>query len=147
MKYLFLFIPTLFFLASCWKTVTSTTSSDSTDQLLDVTTKQFVSRFWTDKFKSLLGNKDYTVIDIRTADEIKNWFIEWTNLNIDFYSDSYWDDLLKLDKTKKYLIYCAHWNRTIFSLDFMSKNWFLWVADLEPWFDGWKEAWEKVVTK
>jgi len=51
------------------------------------------------------GNPDFVILDVRTPAEFADEHIE-NAINLDYYSETFRDDLNKLDKTKTYLIYC-----------------------------------------
>jgi len=57
------------------------------------------------------NNPDFVIIDVRTLEEFAEEHIE-NATNIDFYSEIFRDELNKLDKNKKYLIYCRSGNRS-----------------------------------
>ena len=57
------------------------------------------------------GNPDFFIIDIRTPEEYNEGHIE-NALNIDFYAETFSEDLDKLDKSKTYFIYCRSGNRS-----------------------------------
>jgi rhodanese-related sulfurtransferase len=52
------------------------------------------------------------------------------DLYMNMYEDNFFDELGKLDKSKKYLIYCWHANRTGFLLNYMRNTGFEYVKDL-----------------
>jgi len=89
-------------------------------------------------------NKDYTLIDLRTPWEIKDWYIGWVDLKIDYYDNNFKSEINKLDKTKKYLIYCRSWSRSWNALYLMKSLWFRDVHDLSWWINTWERAWEKI---
>ena len=64
------------------------------------------------------ANPDFAIIDVRTPKEYTAGRIA-NSINIDFYSDSFRDNLNKLDKEKEYLIYCKSGNRSGKSRDIM----------------------------
>ena len=83
--------------------------------------------------------KNSIVIDIRTPDEVAQGTIVEKPLNIDFYSPTFLDDLKKLDKNKKYLIYCRSGHRSGLALKDMEKLGFKNVADLKGGILAWDE--------
>ena len=91
--------------------------------------------------------EDYILIDVRTQQEIDNWIIPWTDLFLDYYSDNFASELNKLDKNWKYIIYCAHWNRSKDTLFWMWKMNFNEVFDLKWWIVEWINEWEKIVKR
>jgi rhodanese-related sulfurtransferase len=87
------------------------------------------SALTTEEFKKEIKNS--IVIDIRTPDEIALGKITEDALEIDYYNPNFKNDLDKLDKNKKYLIYCAHGNRTRDTKNIMKELGFKKVNDLE----------------
>ena len=57
------------------------------------------------------NNPDFVILDVRTEDEFTQGHIE-NAVNIDFYSETFQDELDSLDKDKKYLVYCQSANRS-----------------------------------
>jgi rhodanese-related sulfurtransferase len=75
------------------------------------------------------------------------WIIPGTNEYIVFWSPNFEIQISKLDKTKKYLLYCFHWNRTDAARTYMEQLWFLRVKDLAWWINTWISMWEEVGKK
>ncbi len=63
-------------------------------------------------------NPDFVILDVRTPEEFADGHIENT-INIDYYSETFRDELDKLDKNETYLIYCRSGNRSGKTLDMM----------------------------
>lgn len=63
-------------------------------------------------FINLYETSEYTLIDIRTLEEINKGKIKNTALEIDFYAETFKNDINSLDKSKKYLVYCRSGNRS-----------------------------------
>lgn len=97
----------------------------------------------TEKFKELMETGKYTVIDIRTPREIAKGKITPDALEIDFYASNFTEELNKLKKDKKYLIYCRSGNRSKGALQEMEKLEFKEVYEL----DGGKLDWDKKFPK
>jgi rhodanese-related sulfurtransferase len=51
------------------------------------------------------SNPNFVILDVRTADEFNTGHIAGA-INIDYYSSNFQADVGKLDKNKKYLVYC-----------------------------------------
>jgi len=116
------------------------------DTLTEKKSEEFRS-IWSysiNEFKKKI-NKDYILIDLRTSWEIKDWYIEWVDLQIDYYNNNFKSKIEKLDKTKKYLIYCRSWSRSWNALYLMKNLWFKNVHDLIWWISAWERVGEKVV--
>ncbi|MFC1939447.1 rhodanese-like domain-containing protein [Chloroflexota bacterium] len=64
------------------------------------------------------NNPDFIIIDVRTPQEFADGHVEKAN-NLDFNSETFRDDLNKLDKDKTYLIYCRSGNRSRNALNIM----------------------------
>ena len=66
------------------------------------------------------NNPDFVIIDVRTPEEFADGHIE-NAINLDYYSETLRDELNKLDKGKKYLIYCRSGNRSGKALNIMQE--------------------------
>ncbi len=89
-------------------------------------------------FKTELHEWDKVLLDVRTPWEAQMfWVIENNQLLIDIYAQWAAEKILKLDKTKKYLIYCHSWSRSTTVRNFMKQNSFKYAKDLEWWIDAW----------
>jgi rhodanese-related sulfurtransferase len=64
------------------------------------------------------SNSKFVILDVRTSDEFSDGHIE-NSINIDFYSETFSEDLDKLDKNKTYMVYCRTANRSGQALDMM----------------------------
>ena len=64
------------------------------------------------------NNPDFVILDVRTPEEFTDGHIE-NAINIDFYSETFQDELNDLDKSKTYLIYCRSGRRSADALDIM----------------------------
>ena len=66
------------------------------------------------------NNPDFVIIDVRTPEEFAEEHIE-NAINIDFYSETFRDELNNLDKNKTYLVYCRSGKRSGNALDIMKE--------------------------
>jgi rhodanese-related sulfurtransferase len=57
------------------------------------------------------GDSDFVILDVRTPEEFAEGHIE-NAVNIDFYADTFPDELDVLDRDKTYLIYCQSGGRS-----------------------------------
>lgn len=108
--------------------------------------QEFVNiwNFTVQEFKQKI-KEDYILIDIRTAEEISEWYIEWKDLEIDYYKNNFKSEIEKLDKSKKYLIYCRSGSRSWNALHLMKNLWFTNVHDLAWGIGAWESDWEQFV--
>jgi rhodanese-related sulfurtransferase len=78
------------------------------------------------------------LIDIRTEEELSDpGYIEGYDYFKDFYGEDFKLWLDTLDKTKKYLIYCFHANRTATLKMYMRNKGFINVRDLKGGINLW----------
>ena len=84
----------------------SETQKSETQKIENITPK--------DAYKLIEKHKDnenFIILDVRTPGEFKQGYIKNAK-NIDYYSETFRDELNKLDKDKTYLIYCRSGNRS-----------------------------------
>lgn len=111
----------------------SLTQSELTeDQSLATTIKPRV-------FEQLVNSGEYTVIDVRTPEEITLGKITPDALEIDFYDDTFEQQIAQLNPSDKYLVYCRSGNRSNQSLEVFNDLGFNNVQEL----DGGILAWEQ----
>ncbi len=82
------------------------------------------------------GNTEFTIVDIRTPQELNEGHIE-NAVNIDFYSETFKEDLAKLDKNRTYFIYCRSGNRSGRAVPIMKELGFKEVYNLSAGIKGW----------
>ncbi|RLC62424.1 MAG: rhodanese-like domain-containing protein [Chloroflexi bacterium] len=66
------------------------------------------------------NHPDFVIIDVRTREEFAEEHIE-NAINIDYYAESFQDELNNLDKDKTYLVYCRSGKRSRNALDTMKE--------------------------
>ncbi len=84
-------------------------------------------------------NPDFVIIDVRTPEEVAEGYIEGA-IFIDFYSDTFRDELDNLDKNKVYLAYCRTGGRSGPTLLIMEELGFMEVYDISGGFNAWEDA-------
>ena len=98
-------------------------------------------------FKKMIDEKKYILIDLRTADEIKNKGKIKGATELDFLDKNAEANIEKLDKKKSYLIYCAGGGRSGDCAELMKKQGFKDVVNLEKGFGDWKNKGFEIETK
>jgi rhodanese-related sulfurtransferase len=98
-------------------------------------------------FKKMIDEKKYILIDLRTTDEIKSKGKIKGAKELDFLDKNAEAIIEKLDKKKKYLIYCAGGGRSGDCADLMKKQGFKEVVNLEKGFGDWKNKGFEIETK
>lgn len=92
----------------------------------------------TPTFKNMIEENVYELIDVRTPEEFMAGHIK-DAANIDYYHDDFQSDIAKLDKNKKYLLYCRSGNRSGMAMDMMKMMGFEEVYNLEEGIISWNE--------
>ncbi len=82
-------------------------------------------------------NPDFVILDVRTPEEVAAGYIE-NAINIDFYSETFRDELDRLDKDKAYLIYCRSGGRSGNTLNIMEGLDFREVYDVSGGMIEWE---------
>lgn len=75
------------------------------------------------------NNPYFKILDVRTPAEYDTGYIK-DAINIDYYSDSFQDELNKFDKTDTYFIYCRTGNRSGKTMEIMKSLGFTNVYNL-----------------
>jgi rhodanese-related sulfurtransferase len=83
------------------------------------------------------GDSDFAILDIRTPGEFQSGHLQ-SAIPIDFYSQTFADQLSRLDKEKKFLIYCRTGNRSTRSLEIFKKLKFQKVYHMANGISTWK---------
>lgn len=91
------------------------------------------------EFKKLIDEKKYILIDLRTPAEIEQKGFIKGSKHIDFLAEGAEEKIKKLDKNKKYLVYCAGGGRSGECAELMEKEGFKEVVNLERGFDDWRK--------
>jgi rhodanese-related sulfurtransferase len=89
-----------------------------------------------DEFYSLSEDDNNILIDIRTPDEYNSGHLK-NAINIDYYAQTFKNELNKLDKDNTYLIYCRSGNRTETAMQIMKGLGFNSVYVLEGGINSW----------
>lgn len=71
----------------------------------------------------LLKDEKLVVLDVRTKEEYDSGHLP-KSINIDFHSSDFKERIAKLDKSKKYLVYCRSGNRSSQTIDIMKSQGF-----------------------
>lgn len=99
-------------------------------------------------FKRMIEDKKGLLIDLRTSDELKAKGMIKGATQIDFLAKDAETIISKLDKKKTYLIYCAGGGRSSDCAEFMHKQGFEHVVNLEKGIEEWKKkGFETVIPK
>lgn len=93
------------------------------------------AKSFSEKAKS---TKDAVILDVRTPEEYREGYIDKA-VNIDFYDPAFKSELMKLDKTRSYFVYCKAGGRSASAAEMMRKEGFTKVFDLDGGITSWEE--------
>ncbi|MEM3506971.1 MAG: rhodanese-like domain-containing protein [Candidatus Bathyarchaeia archaeon] len=82
-------------------------------------------------------NSNFIIIDLRTLEEFENEHIEGA-INLNYYSETFMNELNELDKNKTYLIYCRSGARSKSVLGLMNEFGFKEVYEISGGIIAWK---------
>lgn len=98
------------------------------------------------EFKEEMQDKEKVLLDVRTPWEILIYGkLRENQILIDINNPRFASEISKLDKSKKYLIYCWHGNRSVIAREYMKSQGFIYAKDLEWGIDLWEIMWEKII--
>jgi len=96
-------------------------------------------------FAKKITDSSVTLVDVRTPGEFVSGHIAGA-INVDFESGNFEQAIQKLDKTKKYAVYCRSGNRSGQATALMVKDGFKAVFNLEGGVIDWSGAGQALVT-
>ena len=79
---------------------------------------------------------DYIIIDVRTTDEFSSGYIK-NAINLDFYSETFQNDILSIDKSLAVVLYCRTNNRSTKTANILKENGFKEILVLEGGITDW----------
>ena len=83
-----------------------------------------------------IQDSDYTLIDVRTQDEFDLGHIDGA-INLDFYSETFKNDILSLPKNETIVLYCRTNNRSSKTANILKENGFKEISVLEGGITEW----------
>jgi Rhodanese-related sulfurtransferase len=84
-------------------------------------------------------NPDFVILDVRTPEEYDKGHIENAYL-LDAKSDSFEDELEKMDKNKKYYVYCRTGRRSRKAVELMKERGYDEAHNVIGGIDKWKRS-------
>ena len=79
---------------------------------------------------------EYILLDVRTPDEFSSGFIKKAK-NLDFYSETFQNDVLSIDKNLPVVLYCRTNNRSTKTANILKQNGFKEISVLEGGITDW----------
>ena len=83
-----------------------------------------------------IQDADYILVDVRTAEEYESGHIQ-DAVNFDFYSESFQNDILTLDKNSSIILYCRTQNRSTKTANYLKENGYKEITILEGGITYW----------
>ena len=105
--------------------------------MLSCTIWQTTNDIEIDEFNKKMASEKYVRVDVRTAEEFVDGYIEGA-LNIDYFSATFSDEISNIGFEKSVLVYCRSGNRSGKSMKIMYDLGFKEVYNLMGGIKGWK---------
>ena len=83
-----------------------------------------------------IQDTDYILVDVRTAEEYESGHIQ-DAVNFNFYSESFQNDILSLDKSASIVLYCRTQNRSTKTANYLKENGYKEITVLEGGITSW----------
>ena len=115
--------------------------SNENTQVETTDTEQFLLNIKPDEAFNLIQNntknKDFIILDVRTLNEYQSEHIA-NAIVIDYYNETFQDEINSLDKDKTYFIYCRTGRRTGETMKIMKELGFTQVYNILGGITQWK---------
>ena len=86
-----------------------------------------------------IHDTDYILVDVRTAEEYESGHIQ-DAVNFDFYSKSFQNDILSLEKSASIVLYCRTQNRSTKTANYLKENGYKEITVLEGGITSWVKS-------
>ena len=83
-----------------------------------------------------IQDTDFILVDVRTFEEYESGHIQ-DAVNFDFYSESFQNDVLTLEKSVSIILYCRTQNRSTKTANFLKENGYKEINVLEGGITSW----------
>ena len=83
-----------------------------------------------------IQDTDYILVDVRTIEEYESGHIQ-DAVNFDFYSKSFQNDILSLEKSTSIVLYCRTQNRSTKTANYLKENGYKEITVLEGGITSW----------
>lgn len=90
-----------------------------------------------EEMQNILDLEEVQLIDVRTPEEFNDGHIKNAQ-NINFYSDTFEEDIFKLDKSKPVILYCKSGRRSAACSEKLVEAGFVKIYDLKGGITQWK---------
>jgi len=86
-----------------------------------------------------IQDTDYILVDVRTIEEYESGHIQ-DAVNFDFYSKSFQNDILSLEKSASIVLYCRTQNRSTKTANYLKENGYKEITVLEGGITSWVKS-------
>lgn len=93
----------------------------------------------------LKADRGLVALDVRTPAEYEAGRIA-DGVNIDFFADDFEAAIARLDRSRRYLVYCRSGGRSTLTIEVMAQLGFRFVVHMPQGFDGWAGSGHPVLT-
>ena len=83
-----------------------------------------------------IQDTDFILVDVRTTEEYESGHIQ-DAINFDFYSESFQNDILTLDKSSSIILYCRTQNRSTKTANYLKENGYKEIIVLAGGITSW----------
>jgi rhodanese-related sulfurtransferase len=98
-----------------------------------------ITNLTVEEFASTIKDSSVVVLDVRTPEEFSSGHIAGA-VNMDFQSGNFEQEVLQLDKSKTYAVYCRSGNRSGQATAIMADNGFSPLFNLSGGMNDWSAA-------
>ena len=133
----FIFIVMLLPGTSCKESATAETTAE--DPAATQSTYKEAPLITPDEFEKGMKKNNAVLVDVRMPQEFEQGHIEGA-VNINFFDPNFKNQLLDLEKNKKYYLYCKNDSRSERAAEFLLQNDFPHVYVLEGGYTSWKDS-------
>ena|SRR5688572_5053143 len=137
--YVFLIGLMEFSMYSCKQPATTETTAESGDEAVAKSTYKEAPLIEPDEFEKGLKRSKAVLVDVRMPQEFEQGHMEGA-LNLNFFDPNFKNQLLELDKNKRYYFYCKNDARSERAAEFLLQNDYPEVYVLKGGYEAWKAA-------
>ena len=83
-----------------------------------------------------IRNTEYILVDVRTVEEYDSGHIQ-DAINFDFYSESFQEQILSLNKNSSVILYCRTENRSTKTANYLKENGYKKITVLDGGVTSW----------
>lgn len=125
-------------LYACRETINKPTGVSGTPAVIESTTPEVKNVNIEAAKKMIASQKELILLDVRTPEETSEGMISGA-IEIDYLSDNFEAEIVKLSKDSEYLVYCRSGNRSLQASEYMIRSGFKHVYNMTGGYTDWKQ--------